>query len=205
MKPKQQGGEEKDGFSSEVSVKPESKMNYKTYTYDDKNEMHKTRMKQKSLCEFSTKLKEQRIMALRKLKTRNSPLPSIKAKLWAVRLLDEIHSEAIPLPGEAVNDTVNEKINIQMNESLAVVGTDVEALFPSLRDVEAAKIARQAVEESGTQFENINFDLAMKYLYVTGGASHIKEIGLEKVCPRWRGSRPDLLTVGGEALENDDM
>ena len=58
-----------DRLSSEVSEKPKSKMEYKAYT-DKNNEVQKTRMNQKSLFEFSSKFKRQRIMALRKLKTR---------------------------------------------------------------------------------------------------------------------------------------
>ena len=56
-----------------------------------------------------------------------------------------------------------------------------------MRDVEGARFARQAVETSGTRFENIDYDLTMKYLLITGGPSHIREFGLEKVAPRWSG------------------
>ena len=52
----------------------------------------------------------------------------------------------------------------------------MESLFPSLRDIEVARMARQALEESGAKFENIDYDLVMKYLLITGGTSHIKEI-----------------------------
>ena len=89
-------------------------------------------------------------------------------------------------------------------EDVAVIGTDVEALFPSLRDVEVARIARQAVEESGANFGSVDYESAMKYLLITGGACHIKELGLEQVAPRWAGQRQDLLTVGGEGLESKE-
>ena len=103
------------------------------------------------------------------------------------------------------NVNVNTKENVPPLQSLkleeyTVVGNDVEALFPSLTDLESARIAREAVETSELKFENVDAEAALKYLRVTGGDDHIKEIGLARVAPRWRGSRPDLLTLGGEAL-----
>ena len=36
--------------------------------------------------------------------------------------------------------------------------------------------------------------------HVVGGRDHLIEAGLKRIVPRWLGKRPDLLTVGGEAL-----
>ena len=84
-----------------------------------------------------------------------------------------------------------------------VVGNDVEALFPSLKDLESARVTREAVENSGLKLENINVEAALKYLRIVGGDEHVKAMGLGRVAPRWLGSRPDLLTVGGEAINED--
>ena len=85
-----------------------------------------------------------------------------------------------------------------------MVGTDVEALFPSLTDIEAARITREAVMRSRAEFKNTDIELALRYLVITGGQSHLRESGLGKLMPRWTGPRPDLLTVGGTSMEEND-
>ena len=80
----------------------------------------------------------------------------------------------------------------------------MEALFPSLRDVESAKVVREAVLKSDIRIENFDWKTAIKYLYIVGGPTHVKECGLERIAPSWLGPRPDLLTVGGESGMNSD-
>ena len=79
----------------------------------------------------------------------------------------------------------------------------MEALFPSLTDIESARIVREAIETSDMKFENVNFEKALKYLRVSGGDDHIKELGLSKIAPKYLGSRPDLITIGGEAITDE--
>ena len=69
----------------------------------------------------------------------------------------------------------------------------MEALFPSLLDVESARIAREAVMLSNLKVENMDYEMALKYLIVAGGRSHVEDIGLYKVAPKWLGKRQDLL------------
>ena len=45
----------------------------------------------------------------------------------------------------------------------------MKALFLSLRDIESARIARQAIMESGMMFQNVDYKKALRYLQVTGG------------------------------------
>ena len=85
-----------------------------------------------------------------------------------------------------------------------MVGTDVEALFPSLTDIEAARITRDAVMRFRAEFKNVDIELALRYLVITGGQSHLRESGLGKLMPRWTGPRPDLLMVGGTSMEEND-
>ena len=85
-----------------------------------------------------------------------------------------------------------------------IVGTDVEALFPSLKDLESARIARQAVENSGMTFENIDISAALQYLTIVGGNDHINKNGFRNIAPRSIGKRQDLLTVGGKALNEQN-
>ena len=72
-----------------------------------------------------------------------------------------------------------------------------------MQDVESARIARKAVLLSKATMENIDIKAALKYLYIVGGPAHLKEIGLGKIAPRWTGTRPDLISVGGDSLNED--
>ena len=49
------------------------------------------------------------------------------------------------------------------------IGADVMSLFPSLKAVEAARLARFAVLESNVKFENIDYLMALRYLSIIGG------------------------------------
>ena len=84
-----------------------------------------------------------------------------------------------------------------------IVGNDVEALFPSLTDLESARIVREAIETSEMKLDNIDIVTALKYLRIVGGDDHLKAIGMGRIAPRWQGPRPDLLTVGGDAILED--
>ena len=88
-------------------------------------------------------------------------------------------------------------------QKYTIVGNDVEALYPSLKDIESARVAREAVKTSGLIFANIDVVSALKYLRVTGGDDHIRDIGLAEIAPRWLGKRPDLVTIGGDAMKED--
>ena len=77
------------------------------------------------------------------MKSRQSPLPNLKAKLWATCILDEINNETIPLPGSPKAASKAGNIQEDNDESLYIIGTDVE--------------------ESGAKSENINYDLVMKW------------------------------------------
>ena len=157
-------------------------------------------------------MKEMRIKNLRKVTVRGTEVPNIKSKLWALRLQDELsNNEAIKLPEVETEQhnasSQHPEIPPMQSNSLsnyAVVGTDVEALFPSLMDIEAARITREAVMRSNTEFKNVDLELALRYLVVTGGQSHLRESGLSRLVPRWTGPRPDLLTVGGTSMEENE-
>ena len=54
---------------------------------------------------------------------------------------------------------------------------------------------------SDLEVDNMDYETALKYLVVVGGKSQIDEIGLNKIAPKWLGKRQDLLTVGGDSME----
>ena len=57
--------------------------------------------------------------------------------------------------------------------------------------------------KSKMEFKNVNIELALRYLVITGGPSHLRESGLGRLIPRWTGPRPDLLTIGGTSIGED--
>ena len=50
------------------------------------------------------------------------------------------------------------------------------------------------------EFNDIDYELALNYLLIAGGKSHMEDIGLNNVAPRWLGRRQDLLSVGGDCM-----
>ena len=97
-------------------------------------------------------------------------------------------------------DTVRIPTQSQNPHEYMIVGTDVEALFPSLTDLESARVAREAVETSDITFQNIDVAAALQYLRINGGDDYINDCGFKRIAPRWLGPRPDLLTVGGDSM-----
>ena len=59
---------------------------------------------------------------------------------------------------------VQNKEMIQDEEMMVIVGSDVEALYPSLSDVEVALICFDAIMNSDINFQMINFRVAGKYV-----------------------------------------
>jgi hypothetical protein len=59
---------------------------------------------------------------------------------------------------------MGEKNLVQDDRNLVVTGADVEGLYPSLSDIEAAIIVYEAIMNSGNRFESINYHTAGKYV-----------------------------------------
>ena len=133
---------------------------------------------------------------LKELEKKGTPLPNFKAKLWALRIQDEITGYKTFNQLEGRNCA---RGDIQEPQDLVISGTDVEALFPSLRDIESARIVREAVVKSKADISNFDCNAALKYLFIVGGPAHLRECGLSNVAPKWTGPRPDLLSVGGDS------
>lgn len=152
-----------------------------------------------NFCSQDSTHRKKRIEVLRSMKLRGSEIPNIKAKLEASKLLDEdLGSTAIK-----VEDPKKEMAEPKQKEGLVLVGNDVEALFPSIKDVEGARMVRCAIEKGELNIENVNYDLALRYLRVTGGKGFLHSAGLGRLEPKWKGSRDDLITIGGESTRDD--
>ena len=67
--------------------------------------------------------------------------------------------------------------NIQKNGDLAIVGADVVLLFPSLKNIETARLARHAILQSNFNFENIDYHRALQYFKIVGGNELLQKAG----------------------------
>lgn len=126
------------------------------------------------------------------MRIRNKCIPNMKAKFWASRLTDEVMgNKSIKLPGKKsfknqVNTEEMRKIPpIQKTEfeEMAVTGSDVESLFPSLTDIESDRIAIHSILKSKLRFENVDYLKALKYLMIVGGKELLEEAGLGRLLP----------------------
>ena len=59
--------------------------------------------------------------------------------------------------------------NINISNGLMVTGYDVQSLYPSLRDVDCAAIARESVIHSNLDFKGIDVHRALAYLRIVAG------------------------------------
>ena len=144
--------------------------------------------------------KMKRIEHLRNMKARGSKLPNIRTKIEASRVLDSKDGNTpITLPGPRNPDEpCRGDRNIQKDTGPVLVGNDVEALFPSIKDVEGARMVRCALEKSDIIIEGFDHLTALQYLRLVGGKGYLKSVGLGRLEPRWRGKRCDLLSLGGD-------
>ena len=84
------------------------------------------------------------------------------------------------------------------------MGSDVKSLFPSLKNIETARLARCAVLQSEIKFDNWDFQKALRYIFINGGREYISKSGLLRHCPKWKGGRVDLLAVGGDKSKDSN-
>ena len=118
-----------------------------------------------------------RVKRLRELKSKSCPVPNFRAKLWTMRIQNEITDHStFQLP--RVDDTESCSGEMQYEDELVISGTYVEALFPSIRDIESARVVRETVIESDASIGNFDCKAALKYLYIVGGPAHLRESGL---------------------------
>ena len=148
---------------------------------------------------------KEKLENLRNIRAKGSVLPDIKERMNAGHVLDEIlGSDSIPIPG-GNNVKTKTRGGMQKSSGLAVVGSDVVSLFPSLKNIESARLARKAILESEVDVGSFDHLKALRYIFVVGGRELLSKRGLTQVSPKWTGDRPYLLAVGGEASQADDQ
>ena len=160
-----------------------------------------SKTKDSSPSKIKSKLREQ-IEALQSKRSKGSIIPDMEDRMKAGKFLDKIFGdEAIPLPNQQ-SHVGGQK---QKRSGLSIVGSDVKSLFPSLRAVETARLARCAILKSKVEFSNWDYQKALRYLFVVGGRELVRSVGLSRVCPKWLGYREDLLAVGGIKSREDKL
>ena len=83
---------------------------------------------------------------------------------------------------------------------VVVVGTDLEALFPNLADIEVANICFEAVLKSKIAFKNINYSKALLYIAINMNKTDQRTSPLWRVLPRRTsrgGVRPGVTSSPG--------
>ena len=117
-------------------------------------------------------------------------MKSVKPTKW--------NGEALVYAEDVDNEMVQEEVE------LVVVGADVEALYPSLTDLEVAQICYDAVMNSKIKFNNVNYRKARMYIALNLSKTEQRLSNLRRVLP-WRtakgGVRPGV-TADPEKEEN---
>ena len=76
-----------------------------------------------------------------------------------------------------------ESKNINLTGNPIISGFDVKSLYPSLRDIDTACLAREAILHSDIKFEGIDFQRALAYLRIVAGIEAMKMAGLSNLIP----------------------
>ena len=130
-------------------------------------------------------------------------------KLQAVGLIDKLSSNdcPIPLPNRVQDDELTHHsfdcVPSRQEKGFVIVGSDVEKLFPSLKPLEAARLARIAILQSEVEVCQINAIMGLRYLLIVGGRELLERNKLIRLCPVWQGNREDLISLGGKKTNDD--
>ena len=132
---------------------------------------------------LKSKLRE-RIENLKSTRDKGGVVPCISSRMSAGRLLDTLNGvNGIKLPEcPKVNRTIPGQKK-QKSGKLAIIGADVVSLFPSLKSVESAQLAKNAILASKVEFESVDYIKAMRYIYTVGGSELCSKAGLSRIMP----------------------
>ena len=125
-------------------------------------------------------------------------MPIVEDRLTAGWLIEkQLGEDPIPLSGsiEGVK-----QVKKQLDNGLAVVGANVCSLFPPLRNVDPARLAKKS---SKVEFVDVDYFKALRYISLVGGDRLLDRNNLLRSKPIWKGKLTDLLTVGGDSARDD--
>lgn len=87
--------------------------------------------------------------------------------------------------------------HINEDMPLITISEDVKALYPSIKKNRAAIVTREAMENTGVTFHNVNYRMALRFIAKASTQGQIRAWGLHKWCPvrtkRW-GARPGMMS-----------
>ena len=66
----------------------------------------------------------------------------------------------------------------KLDGGVLISGFDVKSLYPSLRDIDTACLAREAIIHSNIKFEGLDYDRALAYLRIVAGPEIMRSAGL---------------------------
>ena len=96
--------------------------------------------------------------------------------------MDEVEGSKamnVGVKNEATLGVTQPALYKQRDENVSIVGTDVEALFPSIPDIESSKVVRCAILESEIDTNNVDCHKALLHLRLVGGQDYQKMIKRE--------------------------
>ena len=115
---------------------------------------------------------------VRKKREANKQLDNARLQRTGLRRAKTLKGAAIV---EANMRTLDD---IQDQNDVVIVGSDVCALYPSLNDIEVAIICYQAILDSNINFQNFNYLVAGKYIAMHLTAEEQRRSPLYRVLPR---------------------
>ena len=107
-----------------------------------------------------------------------------------------------------VASEVENRVLQDRSDNMVIVGADVEALYPSLEDVQVAEIIYKAVMESEVKFDGVNHQEGARYIALTSSEEECRTGPLRRVLPRRRfeaGTRPGVTGTGPMGPESCDQ
>ena len=133
----------------------------------------------------------ERIEKLRNYTKSDEDIPEVESQIEALRLIEITENgDKIPLP-ETKTEIVNRSNwpPVHKQGNIIVSGADVQSLFPSLLNLEVSRLVKWVIAESKVELKNINHKLALRYIYIIGGAKIFEINKLRKYMSKWLGSR----------------
>ena len=114
-----------------------------------------------------TKKLRDRIEALRHKRINGTVIPDVAARLEGGALIDKLNDgKQMKINSDVKRDPRHKQ---KKGSGISIVGADVCSLFPSLKNLETARLARNAILQSTVNFEGWDLRKALRYLYIVGG------------------------------------
>ena len=81
------------------------------------------------------------------------------------------------------------EVDINDKNGISLTGFDVESLYPSIRDIDAACLVRESVIHSDIVFDGFDYRTALCYLRIMAGHEIMSSSGLKRLIPKWGGGQ----------------